>query len=746
MGDDLRVTQPVIPATVPGEAPFTKEEAEKLKAQIESALVEIQDARQYDEYAAMQDLADVEMFQAKFKALLPILDHFIKTGEWLEIPGGSGVEGNGLDPTAEAIKDLKPGWNGDVEVRKDLAPPAELRRLAELQGAEYAGTVLTQDSGDPTKEVKKVLQAEGDVTAFNFGKDVIYLEVYKENGRTKKRFWIGNDDTKNVHVKILVTAHNKQESGVKFDFHRVLRMSDGTNGIQYGVVGGIVFLGTDKNDDIIGTQGTDVIAGLKGHDTLGGEGGMDIIYGDDPWGEASTRIREALRLKTDLKDGDDTLDGGAGRDVLDGGFGFDYGVDSDPITGPNKETKLRIENTLESRKEDLDQDRWLGRHEGWEVQESRPGEVTLVENGDVMPSYLELKMPEGYNIMSAAQLGDGTHRYTLVKHTPGQAPTTFIINLKSFATSNRLNSLRAPTTIRIIGNGADNIIDLHEVDFGNNIFIGEGGGGNDMIMAPLTVLAKDGLTFNDLLAHPNRVSQADIERDYVGSLVEISEDEEDDDEEESDIRVAAGTREVVVSRRGNEDDTRPLHINSQDFDKAYVFKNPHDSDDMLVVLVQQGAEGSIRTLVVRIKDYEEFAGEGVNPDDFGRWLTIGPSASLGEPASGGEDGSDPEQHGRIPIIPLIYDEHNGTRFSGSFIDGEEGRDIVFHTEDDLVVHAESEVVGIYQPEEGPSRRAATGGDTPPPADPPADPPAPEPDPEAGSGEGGGGDDPPPAGE
>ena len=677
--------------SLPTIAPVSTQEAEALKAKVEESLAEILQARDWDEYFDMHDRAQIEILEAKLQSTLALLDHFLATGEWIVPTGSAGP--NGTEPGAP-VQDLRPGWNGNYTLRNRL----EDNSLVE--GADYAGTIFIDDDGNPEHAIQLALQLSETATkleAFNKGKDIIYVETYKDDaGNEKQRYWVGKNQATNVRAKISIDAHTLDHS-VKIDLSRVYRISDGSNHIPYGTVEGFVIHGSDYDDEIIGSQGVDEIQGHKGADKLFGMGGDDLIYGDDE--EQWARARGSLGLSTELSDADDTIDGGAGKDTIDGGGGIDtvYTSDNDRL--------LRVDNPVEARGTTPPEESWFDKSNtnGWDWVGTTPGVVEVRETYDPAtnenPNTLYLKMPDGYDMAFAEEDPEnpGTLKITLVKHNENGPPETFTILVKK-ALSDRTDSPKDPFTLNFEGNGSANIIDFHSVNFGNNMVDIKGLGSDDMILSPETVLSEDGISFGDLLT-PTEESPRELQnilKDVVRYREEAGETLEDD--AGKNIKAEPNSEgEIEISRTGAGTDEKQLSINAKDYDKAYYLVDPKKPSDLLVVLIKKGVPGTEpQRVVIRIKDYAKFQGPQGSLRTISNWLHIDSAADRRVRAT-------PNQTGEIPVIPLIYKDvdGDGTAETGVIIDGGDGQDFAFHADEDFLVPGtvESHVSGSHNTEE-----------------------------------------------
>lgn len=626
--------------------PISVDDARSQVEKLNATLPEIDQARKWiEEYGDMGDHAELEILEAKIRSSLALLENYLATGVW-EGPAGEGdgsVDGDvPTDPTAESLFTLTPGWNGNVILRQDTAPGYE--DAASLAEGEFQGFVYIDDDGNPATQVRLAFQASAttkEIRAFNHGNDVVYQETYlDENGAEQKRFWVGIGHVTNTRAEIAIDAHTAQDK-INIDFSRTLRISDGSGLTPKNTVGGFVIIGSDNDDTIVGSQGDDRIYGLKGSDFLYGMGGRDAMYGDD-WNEWA-QSRGTMGLPTDLADGDDTIDGGEGGDAIEGGGGINKGFKAD------KANKTHIQHELENAGTAVDRSAWRGDEtRGFEVDDEIPGEVVITETGDG-PNVLDLKIPEGFSMAYATPEGTSL-KITFVKEAQGGGPPqTLTITIKD-ALNDRRDSLASPFTLILNGNGEDNIVDFHEVPFGNNNFVVRGMDSLDMVLKPKMDLEEDGLTVEDL----KRTSLST--RDANGLVEKIIPDTGADDSQPwVSARLNADKEIEVVSRDGEGSFTPPftLHIDPQDFEKAYVMRDPANATDLLITLVKKGIDGETQeTLVIRVKNFDrDFGTPGQNGADVFRWLKF--EHSVEPVAAGGSER--PQLGGSIDVIPLnIY--------------------------------------------------------------------------------------------
>lgn len=645
---DVKIKGMMAKAVLTG--PISADDARSQVEKLNATLPEIDQARKWiEEYGDMGDHAELEILEAKIRSSLALLENYLATGVW---EGPAAGEGDGsvdgempTDPTAESLFTLTPGWNGNVIVRQDTAPGYE--DAASLAEGEFQGFVYIDDDGNPATQVRIALQASAttkEIRAFNRGNDIVYVETYlDENGAEQKRFWVGIGHVTNTRAEIAIDAHTAQDK-INIDFSRTLRISDGSGLAPKNTVGGFVIIGSDNDDTIVGSQGDDRIYGLKGSDFLYGLGGRDAMYGDD-WNEWA-QSRGTMGLPTDLPDGDDTIDGGEGGDAIEGGGGINKGFKTD------KANKTHIQHELESGGAALDRSAWLGADtRGFEVDDEIPGEVVITETGDG-PNVLDLKIPDGYSMAYATP--DGTSlKITFVKEArDGGAPQTLTLTIKD-ALNDRRDSLASPFTLILNGNGEDNIVDFHEVPFGNNNFVTRGMENRDMVLKPKMDLEVDGLTVEDL-------KKTSLSTREANALVEkvIPDTGSDEDQPWVSARLNAN-KEIEVTSADSEGSYNPpftLHVDPQDFEKAYVYRDPASaadsmaSQDLLIVLVKKNIDGeTTETLVIRVKNFDNnFGTPGQNGADVFRWLKFEHSV---EPVEAGSS-EKPQLGGSIDVIPL----------------------------------------------------------------------------------------------
>lgn len=635
--------------------PISVDDARSQVEKLNATLPEIDQARKWiEEYGDMGDHAELEILEAKIRSSLALLENYLATGIW-EGPAAGG-EGDGsvdgtlpTDPSAESLFTLTPGWNGNVIVRQDTAPGYEdVNALGE--GGEFQGFVYIDDDGNPATQVRLALQASAttkEIRAFNHGNDIVYVETYlDESGAEQKRFWVGIGHVTNTRAEIAIDAHTAQDK-INIDFSRTLRISDGSGLAPKNTVGGFVIVGSDNDDTIVGSQGDDRIYGLKGSDFLYGMGGRDAMYGDD-WNEWA-QSRATMGLPTDLPDGDDTIDGGEGGDAIEGGGGINKGFKTD------KANKTHIQHELENAGAAVERSAWLGAEtRGFEIDDEIPGAVVITETGDG-PNVLELKIPEGFSMAYATPEGTSL-KITFVKEArDGGPPQTFTITVKD-ALDDRRDSLASPFTLILNGNREDNIVDFHEVPFGNNNFVVRGMENLDMVLKPKMDLEEDGLTVEDL-------KKTSLSTREANGLVEKVIPDTDGDESQPWVRARLNAdKEIEVTLADGDGGYSPpftLHIDPQDFEKAYVFRDPASaadpmaSQELLIVLVKKGIDGETEeTLVIRVKNFDNnFGTPGQNDADVFRWLKFEHSV---EPVPAGSS-EKPELGGSIDVIPLnIY--------------------------------------------------------------------------------------------
>lgn len=547
---NLRVKADVVPQLG---APVSPEEAQAQVDKLKATLPEIDQAKKWIETSGdFNDMAEVEILEAKIKSELALLENYLATGQW-ETPAGAadgaaGVAGG--SGATEAVRTLNPGWNGDFVPRTE--PTQGYEDVAGWEaGAEFQGLIFIKDD-TPEHKSEVAFQASAtttDIRAYNHGNDIVYVETYlDENGATKKRFWVGVDHATNVRSHIAIDTHNL-DHGVTMDFSRTLRNNNDPDIDPATKVNGFIFVGSDFNDTISGSQGDDIIYGLKGDDKLYGLGGMDSLYGDDDPVFAAKRA--ALGLATDLVDGEDTIDGGEdgigpnGGDVIDFGGGFNYGFKNDVAH------KTGVHTDLASSGETLQAGALLGNQtNGFAMQDSSAGFAVIEETG-TGNNILDLKIPEGYSMAYASADGTTDLKITFVKEgTPGHPPQTYVVTIKRVMGS-RIDSLGSPFTLILKGNQEPNIVDFHNVDFKNNNFVAEGINADDMVMEPTTTLSQEDLTVEDLV----KTNLTALEVDGKMKTVVAKTDEGDD---QSWINAARNDKsEIEVTLDGAPEDGKP---------------------------------------------------------------------------------------------------------------------------------------------------------------------------------------------
>lgn len=663
------------------QAQVTQQEAAEQVKKIQKALDEMKQAEGWEEYMEMSDIAELNILKAKLEGALPYLEHIAATGEIPAMPDGDGSVGGASnpDPWIERIRTLTPGWNGDATL--STQPIEGYENVSEfVGGAEFAGYVYIDDDGDPSTPLQLVLQASATtqkIEAFNRGSDIVYVETFLDGeGREQKRFFVGIDHATNVRADIAIDTHNLDHA-VTIDLSRVLRMGDGKNGIPAGEKNGFVIHGSDFDDTILGSQAGDTIEGHKGDDTIRAFGGDDTVYGDDSRDFAASR--GALGLDTELADGSDTIDGGVGADALEGGGGINYGFETDVAHKSRIHHDLKS-NTVSWNNDEATEKLLGGANNGWAVQQSEPGKVVLTETGPGNgSSILDLKMPEGFDMVSGEAQADQSLKLTFVGTDSNGKPQTLTVIVKG-ALRNRELRLDSPLTLSVTGNNNANIIDFSSVHFGNNIFRVDARGGDDMVLAPQTVLTAEGLSFQELIGPNVRVS--DVETGQLASAIVSQEN----------VNVSASDNRILVERTGPMGllSGKHLHIDPQDFDKAYVTVNPDNENNLYVILVREGGEGlPPQTLLVEIEHYKAYSDD---PANLGSWLSIGANATLGDSGGNRFEGDRPRGGFDIPVITLT---HFG-KATGSIIDAGRGDDFVYHGGEGSVRGAESETIGNYQ--------------------------------------------------
>lgn len=727
-------------------APVNTEQAQEMKAKIEEALIEVRQARDLDQYMDMADRAELELLEAKLKSTLTLINHFLTTGEW-GVPGLNGDGQASYGPNANVLRDANPGWNGDFTQSSQIVPGYEDVHSWVGDG-DFEGFIYIDDNGNPQDAPELAFVASPTtikIEGFNHGSDIVYVETYLDNtGNEQKRFWVGVGHATNVRANILISAHNLQANrlegipgvenpsqGVTMDFHRVIRVSDGSGGRKPGEHGYMTFIGSDLIDDITGTQSIDLISGLAGSDTLSGEGGDDKIWGDSGiWNQVDPNtgaqitaemVRQQLGLRTDLPDGDDTIDGGAHHqgDQLYGDGGVNYGVTTDARSGPDMEVQSGIQHQLSPSGGHPPTSSWFISGQGWDDDPTYNGNIAEIRETDLdddEQSILTLRVPPNYDYATAENYGERDLRITFVKHVDGQPPKQFVVIVKG-AFRDREGHLDAPFTLRLLGNGEPHIIDFSQVKMGNNNFVVDEMDDSDMILAPQNELNSHGWGLDDLLDRGNRISGPELEQNFETSIVPQGH------EEGLDIDHNANRTEIVISR-GSSDPvggTRDVNIlPTADSDRAYVMVDPYDPDgsDLLVLLVEERAGGDPRVLVIRIEDYRGFVGNDVDVADIGSWLHIG--NNFDSPTPGGGSGSDDtEQSGWYgEVIALSSVEVDGEDYVGNVILAGTGDDFVFHGEGDHIEGAESGIeVNFSDPVSTPSSTTETETETEPETEP-----------------------------
>ncbi|MBI5299629.1 MAG: hypothetical protein HY877_04975, partial [Deltaproteobacteria bacterium] len=174
------MTDPIVNRT--STPPVSREEAQQLQRDLLQAKKEIEQAKKWEEYYKSDfensDRADVIFAEAKVDSLLAVIKTFLATGRWEAPAGQSGIQqGTQNDATAELIKDMKPGWNGDFLLNTNTQRPSYIPA-----DASFEGVIYLQEGG--SRAAFQLDPNAIELTAYNHGSDIIYVETLKDG--TKK--------------------------------------------------------------------------------------------------------------------------------------------------------------------------------------------------------------------------------------------------------------------------------------------------------------------------------------------------------------------------------------------------------------------------------------------------------------------------------------------------------------------------------------------------------------------------------
>lgn len=447
---------------------------EELKADLRETankLANTDDMSSYLSYDQQSQISETKLAVDAEIKLLETYQEFIATGEW-------DLHGVDIGKLEDKLSGMASGWNdmgGNVV-------PTQIESDAALAGGTYAGTIMLQNSGkydplNPQDSNALAFVADDDVSEI-YGKTIgndVHVQVHHVDGSVET-YVLKNMATR---PEDLIVYGGDRTEPITMDFSQVLRISDGNWGKPFGESSGLILFGSKGNDRIVGSQGDDIIVGGSGDDKLFGLAGNDDIYGD--------QFNDKGTVGFTAEDGNDYIDGGAGRDIMRAGGGNQDVI----INKANQDSASEHENPGAT--ESYEQPAIGSFISGVNGKYDKTG-VLHINAADAKGSPINISMPDGYTMASAGVIGEGgVLTITMAGFDVNGNPHTLLINIDNYFSSN------IQTTINFSGNGANNILDFHQIKIeGGNVLNILGKDGNDTIIAPQTYFDKLGIPYDEL--------------------------------------------------------------------------------------------------------------------------------------------------------------------------------------------------------------------------------------------------------
>ncbi len=496
-------------------ATLSKAEAEKLQKSVKEALQKIADIKknlipQDDKFIGVDEKNELAYREALLLADYNILDHFIKTGEMLDV---AGVE---AATAATEYVDLSKVDSGFYTYNKGSVSAATVaEESADSSIPDYAGTVYVSADSNPAKDpntnkdiptnLNYVMSDDPEKAVVKGsiemrGNDAILKLEFKDG--SKQSFVIKNLGARtDIQLTIIGT---KQTTGFMFDASNFVSIDPAT-----GAKRGIIVLGSQGNDTLIGTVANDLLFGGGGKDIIFGGKGADQAYGYvnqdvlNTYGEANLGA-DGDDIIYDI-DADDYIDGGPDQkgDSVFIGSGNSIvnptsGIENQGFIGEISDPSYAMD--------------WLSTSSGWDVSiDDKTGELVMTMKSGATNAKvsLDLLAEEGFSIVGEMDGADAV--FTAYKMENGE-PVYYKIRVKNFASAN---------TSLEIKNG---IIDIGALDVGAKevLLQGTDASGGNIIIDGQSVFDAYALSMADLKSNKSSFTDAQLEEMLEPYKTELS--------------------------------------------------------------------------------------------------------------------------------------------------------------------------------------------------------------------------------
>lgn len=545
--------------------------AQALQTKLQASLQQIANTDEFAQYLSMEDQAKLAQEKAMLQADIDLLDTFIETGQW--DPAQQSVD---IQAIQDQLITMEVGWN---DMQGHLTP-------VEVSDGVFEVTLATSGVYDPlnpkaSNALAFVVPEDAEkITGTTIGND-IQIVVEKSDGN--QAIYL----LKNMAVRpeAIYIYGAQKTSGLEVDFAQAIRVSNGQYGQPFGETNGFILWGGSSHDKLVGSGGADILVGSGGNDLIEGLLGSDQLYGDN-FGVGAFGA----------SDGNDVLHGGAGQDVIRGGGGS-----KDVATKGIGDAVAEAENVTDEALS-APNGNWYGAP-NWKVETGKDGEtVFTIQDGQAEGGVIDLTLPDGYT-MAAGTMDAGGQALliTMVGFDPNGDPQTARIRINDFFDPD-LN-----VTLNVHGNGAQNILDFHEVELNGNVLNLYGAGGDDVLLAAKSYLDTLGVDLTDL--GKGTYSHKKLEN-LVGALRNAAAEgimdwggykwQGFDNDDNAPFINANG--EIELQFMSMEDHVPLLAFDRPPgFTDAIWMVDENHPEDLLVVLINRSAD-QVDQVVVRIKN------------------------------------------------------------------------------------------------------------------------------------------------
>ncbi|MBU4484364.1 hypothetical protein KKA47_02970 [bacterium] len=467
---------------------------------------------------------------------------------------------------------------------------------------------------------------------------IVTFDYLDENNERVLGSYVFHD---NPNAGFIIDASLSQNN-VNIDCSQAIRLGMG-NFAQTQATNGFIIYCSDiesGSNKVIGSMGKDLIFGGKAVDEIYGMGGNDGIYGAG---------------------GNDILVGGGGVDAIEGGAGIDIGDKYEFESYPDQVDVENTANLSGATASSALMNQIVSAGDDWNVSvDSANNEIVVglkediddIDGNDIFSS-IQLNMPAGFEMVSGHMENQNDMVVTFMS-TQGGNPVMVNVRIKD-----RFNPKIAdcfdPSSIKIIGNSSNNIMDFSSIQ--NAVVWLEGKEGNDILLASSDEMGKthstmvggsgndlmigndkgnevfiDSDTETDIIIGGSNPSGKDVDivisdtvgNDYLEGIEEVLLPDAIEDPKTSSVALSVlyesindqgiclmvsgnswsaevndSNKEIVLSANSNEVDSIGL-IMPGDYNVAM---KKHDGNDLLVTFVKQNENGVVATITLRIVDY-----------------------------------------------------------------------------------------------------------------------------------------------